>query len=282
MKLAISFALAQSTKLSVLEVGGTGRATAGCSSRQAFAPSPGMPPRACPAPTPTTPPCRRLRRQERALSIAEVTRRLPIALASEGRVRISDKAVAKLMGRVFMERAALNLLGSVLDTPDFFWESGVADSLQRVYDKVGRVPFGSGCAGRAWAGSVCQVCVGMGTTARCLPRVLHHPGTKPTCFCPPFQVFEYLEMRDRIDILNERLAVLHELLDMLRLQGQAQHSDFLEVIIILLICVDLVILLAQVAATLGLFGFSHGDHGALRGVGAVAAMLGQNMLGLGQ
>jgi uncharacterized Rmd1/YagE family protein len=238
MKLAISFALAQSTKLSVLE--------------------------------------------ERALSIAEVTRRLPIALASEGRVRISDKAVAKLMGRVFMERAALNLLGSVLDTPDFFWESGVADSLQRVYDKVGRVPFGSGCAGRAWAGSVCQVCVGMGTTARCLPRVLHHPGTKPTCFCPPFQVFEYLEMRDRIDILNERLAVLHELLDMLRLQGQAQHSDFLEVIIILLICVDLVILLAQVAATLGLFGFSHGDHGALRGVGAVAAMLGQNMLGLGQ
>lgn len=31
--------------------------------------------------------------------------------------------------------------------------------------------------------------------------------------------------------------VLHELLDMLRLQGQAQHSDFLEVIIIVLICV---------------------------------------------
>lgn len=31
--------------------------------------------------------------------------------------------------------------------------------------------------------------------------------------------------------------VLHELLDMLRLQGQAQHSDFLEIIIILLICV---------------------------------------------
>lgn len=31
--------------------------------------------------------------------------------------------------------------------------------------------------------------------------------------------------------------MLHELLDMLRLQGQAQHSDFLEIIIILLICV---------------------------------------------
>ena len=46
-----------------------------------------------------------------------------------------------------------------------------------------------------------------------------------------------MEMGDRIEVLNARLQVLHELLDMLRLQGQAQHSDFLEVIIILLICV---------------------------------------------
>lgn len=116
------------------------------------------------------------------------------------------------------------------------------------------------------------------------PRPAHFPqlAAHSPLLATTLQVFEYLEMRDRIDILNERLAVLHELLDMLRLQGQAQHSDFLEVIIILLICVDLVILLAQVAATLGLFGFSHGDHGSLRGVGAVAAMLGQNLLGLGQ
>jgi uncharacterized Rmd1/YagE family protein len=42
-------------------------------------------------------------------------------------------------------------------------------------------------------------------------------------------VFDYLEMTDRIKVLNNRNAVLHELLDMLRLQGQAQHSDFLEV-----------------------------------------------------
>lgn len=31
--------------------------------------------------------------------------------------------------------------------------------------------------------------------------------------------------------------MLHELLDMLRLQGQAQHSDFLEIIIIVLVSV---------------------------------------------
>jgi hypothetical protein len=41
-------------------------------------------------------------------------------------------------------------------------------------------------------------------------------------------VFDYLEMEDRIAVLNARLAILHELLDMLRIQGQAQHSDFLE------------------------------------------------------
>ncbi|EFN59183.1 hypothetical protein CHLNCDRAFT_138081 [Chlorella variabilis] len=180
MKLSISFALSQSTKLSVLE--------------------------------------------ERALSIAEVTRKLPIALAREGKVRISDKvgAVAKLMGRVFIEQASLNLLGSVLDTPDYFWEAGVGDHMQSVYDKV----------------------------------------------------FDYLEMEDRIEVLNARLGLLHELLDMLRLQGQAQHSDFLEVIVIVLICVDVVILLAQVAATLGAFGFDGEVPAGLRGWGSVAALLG--------
>lgn len=50
-------------------------------------------------------------------------------------MRISDKAVAQLMGRVFIEQAALNLLGSVLDTPDFFWTPGVGDHMQSVYDR---------------------------------------------------------------------------------------------------------------------------------------------------
>jgi uncharacterized Rmd1/YagE family protein len=51
-------------------------------------------------------------------------------------VRIPGKAVARLMGQVFMQQAALNLLGSVLDTPDFFWESGVPDGMQQIYDKA--------------------------------------------------------------------------------------------------------------------------------------------------
>ncbi len=42
------------------------------------------------------------------------------------------------------------------------------------------------------------------------------PAHRPICCI--HQVFEYLEMEDRIEVLNARLAVLHELLDMLRLQ----------------------------------------------------------------
>lgn len=181
MKLSISFALAQSTKLSVLE--------------------------------------------ERALTIAAATRNLPMQLAQEGKVAVKGRAVAKLMGRVFIEQAALNLLGSVLDTPDFFWEPGVGDNMQSVYDKL----------------------------------------------------FDYLEMNDRIEILNSRLQVLHELLDMLRLQGQAQHSDFLEIIIILLICVDCLILLFTLAALLGLVGRGGGIHNQLaatRWGAPLAALLG--------
>lgn len=44
---------------------------------------------------------------------------LPVCLANGflPRLTLQDKDVAKLMGRVFIEQAALNLLGSVLDTP---------------------------------------------------------------------------------------------------------------------------------------------------------------------
>ena len=73
------------------------------------------------------------------------------------------------------------------------------------------------------------------------------------------QVYEYLELGDRIEILNSRLQVLHELLDMLRLQGQAQHSDFLVVVVIVLICVDCLILLLTLAAMLGWLGDEGGS-----------------------
>ena len=125
------------------------------------------------------------------------------------------------MGRVFIEQASLNLLGSVLDTPDYFWEAGVGDHMQSVYDKV------HGAARWGWGGGVAW---GPGLA----PRRLCPPPSPPAAPSPTHphthtQVFDYLEMEDRIEVLNARLGLLHELLDMLRLQGQAQHSDFLEV-----------------------------------------------------
>jgi hypothetical protein len=52
-----------------------------------------------------------------------MTKNLPEALADHGQVIISRKQVARLIGQVFLQRSAVNLLGVVLDVPEFFWSS---------------------------------------------------------------------------------------------------------------------------------------------------------------
>lgn len=148
-------------------------------------------------------------------------------------MRISDRAVAKLMGRVFIQQAALNLLGSVLDTPDFFWESGVSDNLQTVYDKVGAgkatVQQATGWVGGGWGTRLASAgrAVPGGNLhtvydeGGCNKRWVPGPGPgrpqlnstclnkiTPACFdLLLLQVYEYLELDDRIEILNSRLQV---------------------------------------------------------------------------
>ncbi|GIL66175.1 hypothetical protein Vafri_19780 [Volvox africanus] len=90
MKLAISYALAQSTKLSVYE--------------------------------------------KRVTDIVLETKNLPEALAEHGEVEISGHDIAKLIGKVFLQKSAVNLLGSVLGTPEFFWHA--PDSFQALYTRV--------------------------------------------------------------------------------------------------------------------------------------------------
>lgn len=53
----------------------------------------------------------------------ECTKDLPEALAENGRVDISRKQVARYIGQVFLQRSAVNLLGVVLDVPEFFWSA---------------------------------------------------------------------------------------------------------------------------------------------------------------
>jgi uncharacterized Rmd1/YagE family protein len=51
-------------------------------------------------------------------------------------------------------------------------------------------------------------------------------------------VANYLEIRNRIEVLNKKLEVIHEIFDMLAEEQKHRHSSLLEWIIIWLICVE--------------------------------------------
>lgn len=57
-----------------------------------------------------------------------------------GKVPLTRKAIAQLIGKVFIQKSAVNLLSTVLDTPEFFWSA--PDSMQVGYcaAKVGYKP----------------------------------------------------------------------------------------------------------------------------------------------
>ncbi|KAG2443260.1 hypothetical protein HYH02_009333 [Chlamydomonas schloesseri] len=90
VRLAISHALAQSTKLSVYE--------------------------------------------ERVVALVEESKHLPQDLAAHGRVSMSTKKLAQLIGKVFLQSSTLNLLSTVMDTPEFFWSA--PDQLQALYERA--------------------------------------------------------------------------------------------------------------------------------------------------
>lgn len=54
-------------------------------------------------------------------------------------------------------------------------------------------------------------------------------------------LIKYLEVRQRIDVLNQKLEVIQELLDMLADEQKHKHSSLLEWIIIILIAVEIVL-----------------------------------------
>ena len=62
-------------------------------------------------------------------------RPIPNQLAQSGRSKFSENELARLTGRVFLERNAVNLYSNILDTPDFFWE---AEEFEPLYRRVNR------------------------------------------------------------------------------------------------------------------------------------------------
>ncbi|KAK9814251.1 hypothetical protein WJX72_002986 [[Myrmecia] bisecta] len=138
--------------------------------------------------------------EERVLSIVASTKDLPEILAFTGKCSLSRKEIAQLIGKVFIQKSAVNLLSTVLDTPEFFWSA--PDSMQNLYKRV----------------------------------------------C------EYMELDERVEVLNNRFQVLQEMLDMLRDHQNNSHTARLEWIVIWLILVEVVVGLFECASILGWVG----------------------------
>jgi len=112
--------------------------------------------------------------ESRVTRLAEASRHIPSAMAAQGEVRMPRREAARLTGQLFLQRSAVNLLSTVLDVPDFLWDS--ADELQGVYSTV----------------------------------------TK------------YLELKNRVAVLNARYAVLETMLTMVQSQLNDNHASRLE------------------------------------------------------
>ncbi|KAK9862795.1 hypothetical protein WJX84_004064 [Apatococcus fuscideae] len=138
--------------------------------------------------------------EERVVDIVASTKDLPEILATTGKTPLSRKQIAQLIGKVFIQKSAVNLLSTVLDTPEFFWSA--PDTMQALYKRV----------------------------------------------C------EYVELDDRVEVLNNRFSVLQEMLDMLRDHQNNFHTARLEWIVIWLIVVEVVVGLFECASILGWVG----------------------------
>ncbi len=67
--------------------------------------------------------------EQQALETINTTRHLPASLASQGKINLSKKALAKIRGQLFLAQTDINLNYDLLDTPDFFWEHPEYQSL---------------------------------------------------------------------------------------------------------------------------------------------------------
>ena len=134
-----------------------------------------------------------------------------------------------------MSMSAVNLLGRVLDTPDSI--TSAPDNIGSLYKCVGAAPRGAGEGKHGY-----RPCVGGAANApvllsSCPPLLSSSPSTHslsalpllpplPPCLpLPPRRsVYEYLEIAQRVQLLNDRFSVMQELLDILRVHVQVGCS----------------------------------------------------------
>jgi len=114
------------------------------------------------------------------------TKDIPEIISETGKIGMPHQEIMRQIGELFILRTNINLVGSVLDSPEVFWSY---PDLQPLYD-----------AARS-----------------------------------------YLEIPQRINLLNARVEVLQDMLQLLKDSVSSRHSERLEQIVIALICVEIVL-----------------------------------------
>lgn len=120
----------------------------------------------------------------------EESRFLPEEMAHKGKIPLNRRSLARMMGRLFLERSSVNFHTDILDLPDYFWEH---TEMEPFYLRMRR----------------------------------------------------YLNLDQRTDVLNKRLGLIHEMLDMLGDELGHRQSARLEWIIIILILIEVIILFVK-------------------------------------
>lgn len=72
--------------------------------------------------------------EQRASELADDTEYIPKAMAKTGDVDLTQKEASKLRGRVFLQRADLNVASNLLDQPEFLW--GAPDRYAKLYEET--------------------------------------------------------------------------------------------------------------------------------------------------
>lgn len=120
----------------------------------------------------------------------EDSKRLPQDLAIKGKILLSRKAIAKKIGKLFLDKASVNLYSEIIDEPDFFWD---------------------------------------------------HPETRSVYV----DVLSCVDIQARVNVLNHRLSILGDVLEILNDQLNYQHSSALEWTIIWLIMIEVAVTLLK-------------------------------------
>lgn len=116
--------------------------------------------------------------EQRVMENVLRTAHIPHDLARTGHVNLGRNEIMRLIGTLFAQKAEVNVLSPLLDTPAYFWTA--PDRLQTLYKSL---------------------CV-------------------------------YLELETRVSIVNSRLNVMEDLLQVLQNTQAARHSQKLEMIVI--------------------------------------------------